>query len=120
MAFIWYPSLTVCAVTWHKTAMTSLHFRRISLDEIVKDKSVFSLLVHVKKTWEIYESEKYDVDLKGLDDNLTIADDPTGLEKVLDMVFSTNQKAELNTASPAPQLDLAHVPLEPLEVREPP
>ena len=85
----------------------------------MKENSVFSLLVHVKKTCDKFETEIYDVDLKGLNDKVPLADSAISLEKVLDMVFSTHQKAAINTASSAQKSDLPAPSQEPLEVCKP-
>lgn len=57
---------------------------------------MFSLSIKVNKTGV---TERYDVDLKNVDGHVVTPYDPPSLARVLDVVFSADQKADLNTGN---------------------
>ena len=98
---------------WHKDALIHLKSKCHSLDAVVGCQSVFSLDIYVNSA---SKKERCEVNLKGLNDNLPIPDDLSSFERVLDLVFPSNQKVSLdipNQASRSGQTDIA---LELLEV----
>nr|AUW31331.1 hypothetical protein [Cladonia uncialis subsp. uncialis] len=78
-----------------------------SLDAVVGCQSVFSLDIYVNSA---SKKERCEVNLKGLNDNLSIPDDLCSLERVLDLVFPANQKVSMdisNQVSRPGQADIA-------------
>ena len=71
---------------------------------------MYSLSIEAKKTGAI---ERYDIDLHSVDDSLATPYDPSSLARVLDVVFSAEQKAGLNTGGLMSQ----HNPDDNVEVR---
>lgn len=76
----------------------------------MKERSIYSLSIKVNKTGPIQE---FDVDLQNIDSHVKTEYDPSSLARVLDMVFPADQKAGLNTGSPASRND----PEDNVEVR---
>ena len=66
----------------------------------MKERSTYSVSIKANNTGAI---ESYDIDLRNLGDHAQTPYDPLGLVRVLNMVFSADQKAYLSTASLAIQ-----------------
>lgn len=76
----------------------------------MKERSVYSVSIHVNKTGAI---ERYDVDLQNIHGHATIPYDPSSLARVLDTVYPADQKGCLDTENPASR----HIPDEESTVR---
>ncbi|MCJ1453416.1 hypothetical protein MMC28_003763 [Mycoblastus sanguinarius] len=101
--------------SWYKMAMQSLRLHCSTIEDVVADTSIFSLFVGLNQIWPPSQLEKYDVDLRGLDDNIPNADDLTSLEKLLDMVLPAPKISELKASSQGPRLFSERFTVEPLE-----
>ena len=75
--------------------------------------SVFSLDIYVNSA---SKKERCEVNLKGLNDNLPIPNDLSSFERVLDLVFPSNQKALLDVPNQASQPGKTDIALELFEV----
>lgn len=106
-------SLRILSESWHKLAIASLESQYSALDNFTTTSSKFGLIIG---TWLNDTSEAYKVDLQGLEDNQTLADDISKLEKVLDMAFPPYRKESLNKAIPVVRSRQDHMIMDPLEV----
>ena len=96
--------------SWFGTTFASIQSQCNSIETIVKERSVYSLSIHVNKTGAI---ERYDVDLQSINGHATSPYDPSSLARVLDTVYPADQKGCLDNGSLAPR----HIPDQEVEVR---